>query len=177
MDRCRLALLGVVLATTAIFPAAADVCASTNAGFYCAGPAGGRTTVTALAGCCAFVESTGPVPIGRTGVIGSGVSGTSASLTVVANGYTVGTFSATGQTQSVVIKVGAQEFRFFNHVGCCVEADASGPVSTGTTGVFGGDDVSVWVNGMLVARCLPATEEGDPGDFGTGRTLTCSTPE
>jgi hypothetical protein len=158
--RGRLALAAVLAVMPALAPARSDVCVSTNAGPVCAGPAGPRTTVTVNGECCIFLESTGPVPIGRTGVQGSSVLGQSATVTIWANWARPVVVTVTPGKQTARAEVGSQVFYVTNHIGCCIEIDATGPVSLERTGAFGGENVTLWWNGRRVLRCRPAVSVG-----------------
>lgn len=135
------------------------MCVASNLGRQCAGPGGNRTTVTVLAGCCVFVESDGPIQLGRTGLVGFGVSGTSAGAFLVVDEEQVANASVAPGVARATVTVGGERIEGVAQVGCCVQVQASGPVTVGRTGVTGTDvNLSVWVDGE--ARVVCPTSEG-----------------
>ena len=155
--------IALVLGTFAAAGVAeADVCVASNIGRQCAGPGGNRTTVTVLVGCCLFVESDGPIQLGRTGLVGFGVSGTSAGAFVVVDEEQVANASVAPGVARATVTLGGERIVTQVQVGCCAHVEASGPIPVGRTGVTGTEvDLSVWVNGQPEIVC--PTSEGPWG--------------
>ena len=120
--------------------ARADVCLKTDLGLTCVGPGGGRTSVVAQGGCCVHVDSTGPVQLGRTGLVGNGITGLRADAIVYVNGYETGRTTASPDSVTQTLEAGGQTVRIRWHAGCCVDVRADGPVTLAKTGVYGDDE-------------------------------------
>jgi hypothetical protein len=145
-----LALAGVSVLGGGAPASAEQVCVQTPLGSPCVGDPAGGTTHIIIASGLITVSSSGPVPFGETGVVAPSLS----FIRVRVNGNTV-VQASVFPAQTVTVNVGPESVTIHHVAACCVHVSATGPVPLGQTGVFGGANVEIRVNGSCLVR-VPA---------------------
>lgn len=144
----KLIVAGVVLCAGLVgTPATSqELCLKTDlANQVCVGdPGTGTTSIVAQAGAV-HVDQTGPIYVGRTGVVCPGLPNPNAYCVVFVNDFQSIIVQAYPQ-QWIIVSAAGETITVHNTPAGAIEAWATGPVPLGKTGVTG-SPLCIWVNG------------------------------